>query len=147
MGQIDQIIYNRILWTAVFSWFIAQFIKIVIELIRTRKLNLFLLFSSGGMPSSHTAFVVAAATAVGIKEGLDSTFFAIAAVIAIIVMYDAAGVRRAAGKQAEVLNRLISTLDDPDVLIDQKLKEVLGHNPLQVIAGAVLGIIVGVAVG
>lgn len=135
---------NFPLWTAVLSFFTAQFIKIARELYKSKKINLYLLISSGGMPSSHSAFVTAMSTSVGLREGFDSSIFAIAAVTSIVVMYDAAGVRRAAGKQAEVINKIVANIENQGVILDKQLKELLGHSPIEVLAGAVLGITIGI---
>jgi len=144
LNNFNLIFSNNTLWTAIAAWFVAQFIKIIIEFSRTRKFEWSLLFSSGGMPSAHTAFVMSMTVMIGIGQGFDSAIFAVSAITTLVVMYDAAGVRRAAGQQAQVLNKLIATLEDPDVLFDTKLKELLGHSPAQVFAGAVLWIIMGV---
>lgn len=138
----DELLNNRILWVAVLAWFAAQLIKVLIELIQTRKVNILMFISSGGMPSSHTSFVIAMTMGVGIQQGFNSALFAIAAVISMIVMYDAAGVRRAAGKQAEVINMLTTSLENQGIQIDKKLKELLGHSPIEVFAGGLLGILV-----
>lgn len=145
MKYINQIINNSIFWTASFSWAIAQLIKIMIEFKKERRLSLALMISSGGMPSSHSSFVSAMSTSVGLLEGFDSTAFAICAVISMVVMYDAAGVRRAAGKQAEIINKLVANIENTGIVLDKKLKELLGHSPVEVAAGAVLGIAVSVA--
>ena len=142
MDFFNELMNNRILWVAVLAWFAAQLIKVLIELIRTKKINLSLFTGSGGMPSSHTSFVIAMTMGVGIQRGFDSALFAIAAVISMIVMYDAAGVRRAAGKQAEVINMLTESLENSGIHIDKKLKELLGHSPIEVFVGGILGIIV-----
>jgi acid phosphatase family membrane protein YuiD len=102
---------------------------------------------SGGMPSSHSAFIVSLAVTIGKNEGWDSMLFGMAVAVSLIVMYDAAGVRRAAGKQAEVLNKLILSLNDRQINFNEKLKELLGHSPLEVIAGAFLGIVIGLLIG
>lgn len=142
MSILKQIFNNKIIIIAVTSWAIAQIIKIIIDLIRNKTLNFKLITSSGGMPSSHSSFVTALACAVGFKEGFNSTIFAITFVLSMIVMYDASGVRRAAGKQAEVLNIFISNFEKHGIKIDSKLKELLGHSPIEVFVGAILGIIV-----
>lgn len=124
----------------------AQWIKTGIVAITKRKFNLSILFSTGGMPSSHSSTVVGLATSVGLINGFDSIEFSIAACFATIVMYDAAGVRRAASRQAVVLNQIIQNLfqNHPE-LNKGKLKELLGHSPKEVFAGAGLGIIVSIA--
>lgn len=133
---------NTTIWIAVCSFAMAQLIKICIELKKTRKVNLSLLMSAGGMPSSHTSFVVSMTTAIGFKEGFDSQLFAVSAILSMIVMYDAAGVRRAAGKQAAVINMMVASLEKEGITLDKKLKELLGHSPIEVGAGAILGILI-----
>ena len=137
--HFEKILENDSLWIAILSWFIAQIIKIIISFIMHKKINLRLLFSSGGMPSSHSSFIVAITTSIGFLEGFDTPLFALAAIISLIVMYDASGVRRAAGKQAEVINLFFDT-EGNKFKLDKKLKEKLGHTPLEVLAGAILGI-------
>ena len=128
---------NDIIIAAFTAWFIAQAIKIIINLISNKTLNLGLITSSGGMPSSHTSTVIAMTTSVGIIEGIDSTFFAIACILSVIVMYDALGVRRQAGKHAQIINILTKDTDN-----STKLKELVGHKPIEVLCGAILGILV-----
>ena len=135
---------NSVLWASIYSWAIAQFIKILIELKKTKKINTALIVSSGGMPSSHSSFVTAMTTSIGIKEGFNSSIFALSAVFSLVVMYDAAGVRRAAGYQAAAINMLFDRMEDQGVKLDKKLKELLGHSPVEVAAGAVLGILAAV---
>lgn len=135
-----QVIPNKMLVIAILSWATAQAIKVIIELVKTKKFKISLFISSGGMPSSHTSFVVGLTTAVGLIEGFASTFFAISAVLSLVVMYDASGVRREAGKQAEVINTLLSNLENTGITLDKKLKELLGHSPIEVFCGAALGI-------
>ena len=146
MVFFQEVSQNYVLWVAVLSWFVAQTIKFVTSLGINGKLSLSLFVSSGGMPSSHTSFVVALATFLGIRDGFDSMMFALAAVLSAVVMYDATGVRQQAGKQAVVINMLIRHLDDPNISLERKLKELLGHTPLQVMAGALLGIAVATSV-
>ena len=119
----------------------AQALKLVIELLKNRKLNINVLVTTGGMPSAHSALVTALATGVGQTLGWASPEFAVAMVFAIIVMYDAAGVRQAAGKQARILNQMIDELFHEHPEFDgDRLKELLGHTPVQVIVGSALGI-------
>ena len=139
-----QIINNKIIQTSALAWFVAQVIKIIIDCIRNKTINPALIVSSGGMPSSHSSFVTSLACGVGFTEGFDSSFFAIAFVISMVVMYDASGVRRAAGKQAEVLNIFIENFEKHGIKIDSKLKELLGHSPVEVFAGAILGIVIAI---
>ncbi len=145
MNQVaEELLNNKVLWISILSWAIAQGIKMAIDLIRNKKFDIVLLLSSGGMPSSHSSFVMALATSVGLIEGFDSLVFAICAITSMVVMYDAAGVRRAAGRQAVVLNILIETFEKQNLQIDERLKEILGHSPVEVAAGAILGIVVAV---
>jgi len=145
MENVYNMFTNYVLWCAAIGWVTAQTLKLVINLIIHRKLNFRLLVASGGMPSSHSATVCALATAAGRTAGFGSVEFAIAFVFAFIVMYDASGVRRAAGEQAKVLNKLVRSLEVGDKDEARKeLKELIGHTPLEVFAGALLGIIIGI---
>jgi acid phosphatase family membrane protein YuiD len=137
----SNILDNHVLLVALLACLIAQFLKVPIELIKNHKLNLRYLVTTGGMPSSHSAFVGALATGVGQTLGWDSPEFAIAVIFAIIVMYDAAGVRQAAGKQARILNQIIDEFFAEDHQFNEaRLKELLGHTPFQVVVGLGLGI-------
>ena len=138
---------NYILGTAAVSWFAAQLIKFAVALAKEKKVSALLLVSSGGMPSSHTSFVVALSAMVGLHSGFDSVLFAVCAAFSAVIMYDATGVRQHAGKQAAVLNMLIENLNDPNISLEKKLKELLGHTPKQVMAGAALGIAIAFAAG
>jgi len=144
MPSVAGIESNAVLWVAVFAWFAASFLKMVVAFCKTKQLRFSLLVSSGGMPSAHSSFVTAMATSVGVYEGFDSPIFALAAVVSIIVMYDASGVRRAAGKQAQVINKMtdkmVESFKEFSNVFDKQLKEVLGHSPLEVLAGGLLGI-------
>ena len=142
MQDIGNILDNRVLLVALVACLIAQALKLVIEMIKNRKLNVRVLVTTGGMPSAHSALVTALAAGVGQTLGWASPNFAVAMIFAIIVMYDAAGVRQAAGKQARILNQMIDELFDekPDFTAKTALKELLGHTPVQVIAGSALGI-------
>jgi len=143
MQTFGEIFRNPILVNSFLACFLAQGIKGVVDIIQNGKLNLRSVLGSGGMPSSHSALVTALATGVGLREGWDSTAFAIATVFAVIVMYDATGVRQAAGKQAKLLNQIIEELfHDEHHLNEERLKELLGHTPVQVVAGCALGITV-----
>ncbi|WP_026104370.1 divergent PAP2 family protein [Anabaena sp. PCC 7108] len=141
MQDIGDIFNNRVLLVALVACFVAQALKLIVELVKNRKLNVRVLVTTGGMPSAHSALVTALAAGVGHTIGWASPEFALATVFAIIVMYDAAGVRQAAGKQARILNQMIDELfeEKPDFSQD-RLKELLGHTPVQVIAGSALGI-------
>lgn len=140
MQDFGDILKNSVLLVAVVACLIAQGSKLVIELIKNRKVNVRTLVATGGMPSAHSALVTALATGVGQTAGWASTEFAIATVFAIIVMYDAAGVRQAAGKQARILNQMIDELfREHQAFNEDRLKELLGHTPFQVIVGSALG--------
>ena len=133
-----------ILILAVAAWAIAQIIKMMVPLCREQRLDLERALGSGGMPSSHSAFVCACAAATGAVCGWTSALFAISVVIAIIVMYDAANIRQAAGEHAKILNiRMEQWAERGEMPSETQLKELLGHTPIQVIAGAVLGVAVG----
>ena len=134
---------NRILVAAVAAWAIAQLSKTLFELFRYRQLKLSRLVSSGGMPSSHSALVTGLAAATGRVTGIDSAAFAITIVLAGIVMYDAAGVRRAVSIQARILNQMIDEAFQGKPFAEKRLRELIGHTPMQVIVGGLLG--VGVA--
>lgn len=137
------ILHNQVLLVALIACFIAQASKLIVELIKNRKFNFRVLVTTGGMPSSHSAFVAALATGVGQTMGWDSPDFAIAAIFAIIVMYDAAGVRQAAGKQARILNQIIDEFfKESGTFNEDRLKELLGHTPVQVLVGLAMGIII-----
>jgi uncharacterized protein len=141
ISDISQILENRILLVAIAACLIAQAIKMAIDVIQNRKINVKVLTASGGMPSAHSALVTALATGVGASLGWKSAEFAIATIVAVVVMYDAAGVRRAAGKQAKILNQIIEELFSEDHKFnEEKLKELIGHTPVQVIAGSILGV-------
>lgn len=133
---------NQILQAALLSWLIAQVLKATITWIREGFFSLERLVGSGGMPSSHSAFVIALAAGVGSRAGWESPVAAATVVFSLIVMYDAAGVRRAAGKQARVLNKIITELAAGKQFNEERLKELLGHTPVEVISGAVLGLVV-----
>ena len=145
MEYLSQILTNRILIAGLSAWVIAQIFKMVIYLIVNREFQIERLFGDGGMPSGHSATVSSVALAVGLYEGFSSPLFAVAFIVAIIVMHDAMNVRLQAGKQAALLNVLTDTFEKftgTDLPNEEKLKELLGHTPLQVIAGCILGLIV-----
>jgi len=125
------------------AWAIAQAAKVILTSWRQRRLNLRVLAETGGMPSSHAAIVMGMTSAVGKYAGVSSAAFAIALIFSFVVMYDAAGLRRAAGRQAAILNRLVEDLVHMRGMQEQKLRELLGHTPVEVVVGAVLGIGVG----
>ncbi len=124
-------------------WFCIQVFKVIWDLVATHKFNFKRILGAGGMPSSHSAVVTSIATMIGKTQGLNSPIFALAVMFAFVVMYDAAGVRRAAGKQAKLLNKLVETPGLSNIQVQEKLVEVLGHTPTQVVVGAAIGVIVG----
>ncbi len=129
---------------SIFSWATAQFLKLIFTFVQEKKWDLRKLVSAGGMPSSHSSFVTALTVGIGQVEGFHSTLFAACAVLSFIVMYDATGVRWESGQQAAVINRIVEMLQDPNIKLETQLKEILGHTPLQVFAGIILGVIFGV---
>lgn len=152
-----ELLTNVPLWTALIAIGLAQFIKVPLYYFPNKMFNWSLMFSTGGMPSSHSAAVTALTTSIGWEHGLDSHFFAISAIFGVIVMFDAAGVRRHAGEQAVVLNllveefqTLIKELKSWNVNTTQmkrkKLKELLGHQPIEVLVGGIFGILIALAV-
>lgn len=135
---------NTVIDCALLAWFLAQLIKVLLELVLLRRFDVKRFVSSGGMPSSHSALVVAAATAIGRLYGFDGPAFALAAVLSAVVMYDACNVRRSAGDTARLVNLLlehVERLTAEDFADD--LKIIMGHTPLQVAAGALLGLGIG----
>lgn len=143
MDVLIQIFTNKYIYIPLLTWFFIQLFKVIWDLVENKKFNFKRILGAGGMPSSHSAVVMALATLVGKNVGFDSPVFALAVIFAFVVMYDAAGVRRAAGKQAKLLNKLVETPGLTGVQVTEKLVEVLGHTPLQVFVGAIIGIIVG----
>lgn len=145
MGTLlGDLLQNRALIAAVLGWLAAQLIKTLITFFQQRKLDLGLMVSPGGMPSAHSALVTALATATGRIDGVQSTIFAVAAVFAGVVMYDAAGVRLAVSRQARILNRMIDDFFHARGFDEHRLRELVGHTPVQVLAGAVLGFLFGI---
>jgi len=143
MNDLQKVITNKYIYVPLIVWFCIQTFKVIHDLIKTRKLNFKRIMGAGGMPSSHSGVVTCLATMIGKYEGFDTPEFAMALVFAMVVMYDAAGVRRAAGKQASLLNKIVETPGLSGVQVQEKLVEVLGHTPFQVIVGAIIGITVG----
>ena len=125
------------------NWFCVQTFKVLWELATTKKFNFKRIIGAGGMPSSHTAIVVSITTMVGRSQGINSVIFAVSLIFSLVVMYDACGVRRQAGKQARILNDIVNTPGLSTVQVREKLVEALGHTPLQVIIGAIVGFTAG----
>lgn len=144
MSILGEFRYNQVFWIAFTAWFIAQALKGIICLVRTRKVDFRRFVGAGGMPSSHSAFVTSLAYCIGETEGWSSGIAALALVFAFIVMYDAAGVRLAASKQAKTLNQIIDELFEAGTFHQERLKELLGHTPIEVMVGALLGLFVSI---
>ena len=143
MHSIAEILHCHPLIAALFGWFAAQGLKIPIYYLVERKWDWRRFFGSGGMPSSHTAMVIATATVVGAQSGFNSPVFAVAVVIAFIVMYDATGVRRETGRQAEIINQILrDVLINGKPISDKELKELVGHKPVEVFGGFLVGLTV-----
>lgn len=139
---------SRLLWSVVSAWVLAQGFKIIFNFLKEKKLNLHRFVEPGGMPSSHAAMVIALLVGVGIKEGIPSTIFLVTLVFSLAIIYEAIGVRRAVGEQAEVLNQIIEKIHLGEEIKSQNknqekyLKETLGHSPLEVIVGSIVGLII-----
>lgn len=129
-----------------FVWFGIQLFKFIYDLVKSKKFNFKRLMQAGGMPSLHSGVVISLTTMIGKNVGINSPLFAVALIFSFIVMYDAAGVRRAAGKQAKLLNKIVETPGLTSLQVSERLVEVLGHTPVQVIVGAAIGVIVGLLV-
>ena len=140
MGMLEE---YRFILVPMAVWFFIQLFKLIYDLVTTKKFNFKRILGAGGMPSSHSAVVTCLAAMIGKNVGFETPMFALSLIFAMVVMYDAAGVRRAAGKQARLLNKIVETPGLSSMQVQEKLVEVLGHTPLQVIVGAVIGIVVG----
>lgn len=140
---IMQFVQNKYIYIPLLTWFCIQTFKVLYDLVTTKKFNFKRIIGAGGMPSSHSAVVMALAILVGKDQGFGSSIFAISLIFAFVVMYDATGVRRAAGKQARLLNKIVETPGLSGLEVHERLVEVLGHTPIQVFVGALIGIIVG----
>ena len=141
MSILAQLLANRVLLGALFAWSLAQMLKVPLNYLMHHEFDWSLLLSAGGMPSSHSALVTAAFMGVGFQEGFNSPLFAVAFVLAMIVVYDATGVRRHAGDHARVINLMIAELLTGHPLAEKELKEVLGHTPREVLGGILLGMV------
>ena len=141
MGIFQEVITNKFVYIPLIVWFCIQTFKVVNDLIKNKKFNFKRILGAGGMPSSHSAVVTSLATMIGISQGVNSPIFA------FVVMYDACGVRRAAGKQAKILNEIVNTPGLSSLEVSEKLQEALGHTPVQVGVGALIGILVGFIFG
>jgi acid phosphatase family membrane protein YuiD len=140
------LVHNPTFLSALCGWFASQLIKFTWHLITKKEIDFRYMISTGGMPSAHSATVSALATSVGIREGVSSSIFAVTLAFALIVMFDAQSVRRAAGQQARLLNQIVAEIFKEHHFSKHKLAELLGHTRLEVLAGAALGVIVGLAI-
>jgi len=136
------ILHNRVLLTGLAGWLLAQMLKIPIDFLRSHHWNWALFFGAGGMPSSHSALVTSTAAAAGLYYGFDNPIFAVATAIAMVVVYDATGIRRQAGMQAQKINILVEELLKGHPISEEHLREVLGHTPLEAMGGVFLGLVV-----
>ena len=136
----DLLSFNPVLLAALLTWFIAQAVKIPIHYLQKKEWKFVLFFQSGGMPSSHSAMVSATAYAIGLFQGFNTTMFALATVIALIVIHDATGVRREAGKQAAILNSILEDLSKGNFASQKRLREMVGHTPIEAFSGMFLGL-------
>ncbi len=143
MSIFNQITNNKCIYVPLILWFSIQVFKVITDLVRNKRLNVKRIIGAGGMPSSHSAVVSSLAVLVGREYGFGSGVFAVALIMAFVVMYDAAGVRRAAGKQARIINKILDTPGLSTEEVQEKLVEALGHTPIQVFVGAVIGIVAG----
>ena len=146
MEVFNQIIHSKCIVVPIILWFVVQLSKFFTELIIYKRVDFKRLVGAGGMPSSHSAIVCCLASCIGKTYGFDSGVFALALIFAFVVMYDAAGVRRAAGKQASILNKILDTPGMSTIEVQEKLIEALGHTPVQVFVGALIGFVVGAIV-
>lgn len=144
---MNNIFNNKFLCVPFCVWLAIQIMKFITDWIVNKKPNFKRLVGAGGMPSSHSAVVATLTTLIGREYGVESGIFAMSCVFSAIVMYDAAGVRRAAGKQATLLNKLVENATNSGIVVSEKLVEVLGHTPLQVLVGAIIGVLVGLLYG
>ena len=143
MSQIQLFVTNKYIYIPFLLWLCIQLFKVMWDLVETKQFNFKRIMGAGGMPSSHSAVVTSLATLIGKSEGFDSPIFALSVIFALVVMYDAAGVRRAAGKQAKLLNKIVNTPGLTTLQVQERLVEVLGHSPVEVLVGAMIGIIAG----
>lgn len=146
MNIFIKFITNKYIYVPVLLWLAIQCFKVIYDLIATKRFNFKRIVGAGGMPSSHTAIVISLTTLIGKDIGVDTPLFALALITSLIVMYDAAGVRRAAGKQAALLNKIVNTPGLSIPQVQERLVEVLGHTPVQVVVGAIIGVAVGLIV-
>ncbi len=147
MRLSEILLFNPVLLAALTAWLIAQVLKVLIEYLLLKRWNWALVFQAGGMPSSHSAMVSATALSIGLMVGFGTAVFAVSAIFAMIVIYDATGVRRESGKQAVLINSIIEEFSKGKIPPQDKLKEVLGHTPGEAILGTLLGLSIGFVIG
>lgn len=147
MENVWQMFQNKYVYIPLLTWFGIQLFKVIYDLVTTKKFNFKRILGAGGMPSSHSAIVMTLTTMVGKDVGFNTPLFAACLTFSCVVMYDAAGVRRAAGKQATLLNKIVDTPGLSGIEVQEKLVEVLGHTPFQVWVGAIIGILTGSLLG
>ncbi len=145
LSAVSQVLHNRVFVTTFVGWFMAQSVKVFLGVIREKRFNFKWFVGTGGMPSSHAAGATALATCVGIQEGVGTAIFAMAAMFAVVVISDAQGVRRATGKQAELLNKMLDDIYWGKKIQNDRLKELIGHTPKEVIVGFFIGLCVAFA--
>lgn len=138
----EEMFRNKIFITTLLTWIIAQTVKVIVGVVREKKFDFRWFVGTGGMPSSHAAGASCLATAVGLEYGFDSVFFALGASFAIVVMFDAQGVRRASGKQARILNKVMEDIYWKGKIHEGRLRELIGHTPFEVIVGFALGVLI-----
>jgi hypothetical protein len=136
---------NKVLWITFAAWFLAQTLKVLFGVIREKRFDFRWFIGTGGLPSSHAAGATALATTCGLNIGFDSPIFALACVFAIVTMFDAQGVRRSTGRQAEILNKIMDDIYWRGKIEENRLKELIGHTPIEVIIGAIIGFFVALA--
>lgn len=146
MNTFMTAIQSKYIYVPFLLWFGIQLFKVIYDLVTTKQFNFKRILGAGGMPSSHSAVVMSLATLIAKSEGVGSPIFALSLIFAFVVMYDAAGVRRAAGKQAKILNKIIQTPGLTNQEVSEKLVEVLGHTPTQVFVGALIGVVTGLII-
>ena len=138
----SQFLQNKVIWITLLSWFIAQGSKITLGVIRTKRFNFSWVLGTGGMPSSHSAATTSLAVCIGIESGFASPLFAVSFLFAMVTMFDAQTWRRSIGFQARILNRIVDDLHNGKAISDEPLRELVGHTPVEVFVGAVIGVIV-----
>ena len=140
--MVCDLIHNRVLLAGILAWIIGQFLKVPLDHVLNKRWNWGIILSPGGMPSSHSALVTSVTLAIGFQEGFSSPLFALSFAISMVVVYDAAGVRRQAGMHAERINEMMKSFFENRVIPEEELKEVLGHTSFEVIIGVILGILI-----